>query len=127
MPATHWKTDIPDIRNRAQAVLHSPLAPMTARMAACSLLGLMSLVASELGVDAMQRACADLVRCDAAWETQFGTLPRGADGRVPRAIYMIALGARGMLQITKAEDLRSALSFWASESDPAVWQRHLLV
>jgi len=119
----HWKTEISDLRDRARAVVEAPseITRMSARAAARCLSGVVGLVARQWSVDVMQRACADLVRCDAAWQTQFGTLPR-ENGRIPPAIEMIAVVARGILPLTGAESMRAALAFWASEDDPAAWQ-----
>lgn len=119
---TDWKHHIPDLLSRAQAVSQGQIEPMSARSAACALLGVMNLISQRFGVDLMQRACADLVRCEASWATKLGTLPRGEDGRVPEPVAMLAVGARGMLPLAGPVNLRAALSFWASENNHAVWQ-----
>lgn len=123
MHSTHWKTEISDLRNRARAVLDAPKDDLrlSARAAARCLSGVVGLVARQVSVDAMQRACADLVRCARAWETQLGFLPT-VDGKVPGAIEMIAVVARGILPLSGPEAMRDALSFWATENDPAAWQ-----
>lgn len=124
MMNTHWKTDTADLRARACAVDESGCDPsISARTAARCLSGVIRLVADRHSVDAMQRACADLVRCDAAWDTRFGTLPRGWDGQVPEAIELIAVVARGILPLAGSTNMRAALAFWATEDDPSVWQR----
>lgn len=123
MHSTNWKNEISDLRNRARAVLDEPTDTMrlSARAAARCMSGVVGLVARQWSVDAMQRACADLVRCAEAWETKFGKLPH-VNGVVPPAIEMIAVVARGILPLAGADTMRAALSFWATESDPAAWQ-----
>lgn len=119
----NWKTEISDLKSRARAVVDAPtdVMRMSPRAAARCLSGVISLICRDFSVDVMQRACADLVRCDAAWETRFGTLPR-SDCGVPRAIEMLAVVARGILPLAGADSMRAALAFWASEDDPAQWQ-----
>lgn len=122
MLTQHWKTEISDLRNRARAVQAPSSDRLSARAAARCLSGVVNEVVRRHGQDEMQRACADLVRYDAAWSTMFGTLPRGVEGIVPPAIHLIAVVARGILPLAGAENMRAALSFWACEDDPAVWQ-----
>jgi hypothetical protein len=120
----HWKSEIADLRTRARAVT-APSADvrMSARAAAACLSGVIALVSKRWSVDVMQRACAELVRHDAAWKTSFGNLPRGASGAVAEPVEMIAVVARGILPLACEDSMRAALAFWASESDPAEWQR----
>ena len=123
MTTAPWKSEIADIRRLARLVSDTSAdQQMSARGAACCLYGAVSLVASRHGVDAMQRSCADIVRCDAAWASNFGTLPRAMDGSVPETIRMIATLARGVLPMAGVARTRAALAFWAVEDDPAVWQ-----
>ena len=123
LPSTSWKKEIPGVRALALAVNeHGSDIPMSAGSAARCLFGAVRLVAARYGKEAMQLACVDLVRCDAAWLTRFGTLPRGMDGRVPEPIALIAGMARGVLAQAGSEATRAALAFWGSEDDPAVWQ-----
>ena len=123
--ASHWKTDSSDLRDRAREVSdagsdHVTLSP---RAAARCLSGVIGLVVTRFGLEEMQRSCAELVRCAAAWDTQFGTLPRGVDGLISEPISLIAVIARGILPLAGDRNMRAALSFWAIEADPAVWQR----
>ncbi len=121
--STAWKDEFPAIRTLASAVNErSPEQRMSARTAARALFGPVGLASARHGVDAMQRACAELVACKAAWTTKFGTLPRDATGRVSEPIALIASMARGLLPLAGVDHLRSALAFWASEDDPARWQ-----
>jgi hypothetical protein len=124
MMAATWKNEIADIRHLARLVSDvSTDQQMSARGAACCMYGAVCLVAERHGVDAMQRSCADIVRCDAAWSSNFGTLPRAMDGTVPETIRIIAILARGVIPLAGADRTRAALAFWAAEDDPAVWQR----
>ncbi len=119
----NWKTEIADLRTRARAVTApSSDVRMSARAVAACLSGVVALVARRWSVDVMQRACADIARFDAAWQTSFGSLPL-VDGRVAEAVEMIAVVARGILPLSSTDAMRAALAFWASESDPAEWQR----
>lgn len=121
---TAYNPEISDLRELALAVMHPDASTsMSARTAARCLSGVIALVAREHGTVAMQRACAKLVRFSDAWRSSFGKLPVAfADPEaVDEAIEMIAVIARGILPVAGAANMRAALSFWASESDPAVW------
>lgn len=120
----NWKSEIADLRVRARAVT-APSADvrMSARAAAACLSGVIALVSKRWSVDAMQRACADLARHEPAWESSFGRLPHGPNGAVTEPVEMIAVVARGILPLASEDSMRAALAFWASESDPAEWQR----
>jgi hypothetical protein len=96
---------------------------VSARQAARCMSGIVNLVQRQHGVYAMQRACGELVRDARAWSSNLTILPRGADGRIDPALEHIAIVARGMLAIAGVEAMKSALAFWAVETDPAVWQR----
>lgn len=119
-----WKTEISDLLDRARAVTDAtgPAVRMSPREVARCLSGVVSLVARRWSVDTMQRACAEIVRCEAAWRTNFRVLPMTAEGRVPPELEMIAVIARGILPLAGAESMRAALSFWAVETDAATWQ-----
>lgn len=121
--AAYWKSEINDLRSRAEAVMTSPTTvgeSMTARTAARVLHGIMSLVARRWSVDEMQRTCAVLVRHNDAWTTRFGLLPHDG-GAVSEPTQLIAVVCRGLVPLAGSDNLRSALSFWATESDPGVW------
>jgi hypothetical protein len=120
----HWKTDIDDLRGQAQSVLTAPATgsgTVSARTAAACMAGIVSLVSRRFSVDVMQRACADLVR-HAGWDTNLQTLA-GHDGVVTEPLQLIAVVARSLLPLAGPDNLRAALAFWASEDDPAVWNR----
>lgn len=124
MQTHHWKTEIADLRVRANAVKGAGSdTRLSARAAARCLSGVIYLVSTRWSVDVMQQACAELVRCDATWATNFGRLPAGVDGVVSEPTQIIAVVARGILPLSGVDGMRSALAFWASESDPAEWQR----
>lgn len=123
MMAFAWHTD-PQILTLGRSVVDdpTPTPQLSARSAARLLFGAVGLVSARYGVAEMQAACAELVRCDVAWSTKFGTLPRRTDGSVPEAVSMIAGMARGILPMAGPLHLRAALAFWASERDPSVWR-----
>jgi hypothetical protein len=127
MNAHAYDPGISDLRELALAVVRPEpgAAVMSARSAARCLSGVMNLVGRKYSTAIMQRACSLLVRHDPAWITSFGLLPTpgfvpGAD-KVSEVIEMIAVVARGILPIAGAENMRAALSFWACETDPAIW------
>ena len=117
-----WRTDIEDLRARAQDVLTetTPQAIHARGVAQC-MSGVIGLGARRYSLEAMQRACAELARHDRAWETTLGDLPRDVTGRVPEPVQMVAATIRGFYPLAGSEPLRAALAFWASERDPAVW------
>jgi hypothetical protein len=111
-----------DLKTQALAVT-SPQAPqsLSARTAARCLLGVASLIARTWDNEVMRRTFADLVRYDAAWESNFGRLP-SVNGHVSEPMRMLATVARGFLPLAGVENMRAALSFWATEDDPRIWQ-----
>lgn len=119
----HWKRDSQDLRVLAatatmtDGVRSSP--QLSARATVVCLFGVIHMVSTMFGVDAMQRACADLVRCPVAWSSMLARLPHGAGS----AATVIAHMARGVVTLSGTANMRAALSFWATEDDPAVWQR----
>lgn len=119
-----WRSEIPDLRCHASAV-HDPDVPssISARATARCLVGVVQLLVGRFGTDEMRRACAALA-CDAtAMTTKLVELPRGATGAVDESILILGSIARGILPLAGVANLRSALSFWASERDAAVMQR----
>lgn len=111
-----------DLKSRAAAVT-SPNAPqsLSARTAARCLLGVVSLIARTWDNDVMRRTCAELVRYDEAWGSSFGRLP-SVNGHVTEPMRMLSTVARGFLPLAGVDNLRAALSFWATEEDPRIWQ-----
>jgi len=128
--STLWRNEIADLRAHARDVVMGDVtaadAPipgtLSARTVARILSGIVHVVSGRYGMDAAQRACADLVRCDLAWSTRFGHLPV-TDGVVPEPVSILATASRGLLCIAGDRSVRAAMAFWASESDPYVWQR----
>jgi hypothetical protein len=122
MYASHYSHEISDLRERAVAVMRPDAsAAMSARTTARCLSGVVGLVARRWGTMAMHQACAALVRHDDAWRSSFGKLPADGTGAVSEAVEMIAVVARGILPIAGTDHMRAALSFWATETDPAIW------
>ncbi len=124
--ATHWKNGIDDLRARAVEVMAAPARRcnhLQANETAACLAGVVSYVQRTHSLDEAQRACAELVRHDLAWATSFGSLPAERDGRVTEPVLLLAVVCRGLLEVAGAANLRAALSFWATETDPAVWSR----
>lgn len=119
--ALYWKDKIDDLRERAGAVAAAPVdAKMSARTAAACLSGIVSLISRRWTTDVMQRTCAEIVRHEATWSSSFGMLPQ-VNGSVSEPVQLLAVVARSLLPIAGADNLRAALSFWASEDDPAAW------
>lgn len=117
----HWKNTIDDLRSRAMAVSTAPAdTSMSARTAAACLSGIVGLISRRWTSDVMQRACAELVRHEPTWTSSFGRMPL-ENGFVSEPVQLLAVVARSLLPIAGAENLRAALSFWASEDDPAAW------
>lgn len=118
----YWKDDIDDLRSRASVVTSTPAAAekLSARTCARCMMGVISLVSRRWTSDLMQRTCAELVRDDLVWESSFGRLPM-VNGLVSEPIQLIAVVARSLLPIAGADNVRAALSFWATEDDVGVW------
>ena len=118
----HWRANIDDLRARARDVI-TPTTRQAeqARSVAQCLSGVVGLAARRYSLEVTQRACADLALDPRAWETSLGNLPKGADGRVAAPVELIAAAARGFVPLAGVDCLRTALAFWASENDPAVW------
>jgi len=120
---TYWKDKIDDLRDLASCVLvaSDTQEKLSARTAARCLMGVVSLVARRWTMDEMQRTCAELVRSEKVWETSFGLLPLEPNGIPSERTQLIAVVARSLLPLAGPENVRAALSFWATETDPGVW------
>lgn len=131
MPTRNWKLEISDLRLLAQAVPTSPPSErlLSANGAALCFLGVLRRLAEAYGIDAMQYACATIVRHGPAWRTMMRHLPIPADrlgppgsfdpGLTVTSIAMIAMVARGVMEVAGADNTRAALAYWASERDPS--------
>jgi hypothetical protein len=120
----NWNVDTQDLRARAVDVISAEAVRghvVTAREAACMLSGVAGFIAQHESVSAMQCAAAALARHELAWVTKLGSLPI-TDGYVDRNVEMFACVCRGMLAMAGVKNLRAALSYWATESDPASWR-----
>lgn len=117
MLTTH---EINELRKRAQAVIANEPGGnrLSPRATARCLSGIVRLAATKHGTDTMRRSCANLVADPHAW------WPLEADPtEVGKATQMIVTAASGLLSLAGMDGMRAALAFWASETDPAEWQR----
>lgn len=119
----YWKSKIDDLRDRAQVVTSGPVASerLSARTCAKCLVGIVSLISRRWTVDDMQRTCAELARFDDAWTTSFGRLPLERNGLPSEPMQLLVVVARSLLPIAGPDNVRAALSFWATEDDVGVW------
>ncbi len=122
----NWKAhDVDDLLARATDVMAAPSVRrgrISASEAAHALAGIASYIQRTSSLEAMQAACAALARHDDAWATSLRTLP-SSNGTVDQAVLLLAVVCRGLMEIAGTENVRAALAFWATETDPAVWQR----
>jgi len=95
---------------------------LTAREAARALVGVVGWVSRQTDVLTMQEAMAALARHTPAWEHNFASFPIRHDGLVDRNVALIACVCSGLVRLFGARSLRSAVAFWATETDAAVWQ-----
>ena len=56
-------------------------------------------------------------------DLDFGRLPTGVNGIVSEPVALIASVARPLRNLCGENNLRAALSFWATEDDPGVWNQ----
>jgi len=114
MLTTH---DINHLRTLAAPV--SQLQPGSATLgpkgAACALSGVVRLVATKHGLEAMQRSCAKL----ALLGTPRGPAPGEGTGDPTEVLAAVA---DGVAAVAGRANVRAALAFWACETDPAVWR-----
>jgi len=103
----------------------SSLAVLTARDAARALVGVAGWVSRRVGVDGMQERMGMLVRHAGAWTAEgcLHDIPVQYDGRVDEHLALIAVVASGLWTLFGPSKLRSAMAFWATERDSAVWQQ----
>lgn len=116
----YWKDSIDDLREQAAAVMGTPTGTVSARQAAAVLSGICGLIARRWSVDEMQRTCAELARLQ---PLNFGRLPTTATGVVTEPMALLATVARSLRPLAGEHNLRAALSFWATEDNPAVWDQ----
>lgn len=97
---------------------------LTAREAARALVGVIGWVSHRSSTLEMQDLLAQLVRHDPAWEpgAMFRALPLRYDGRVDELMALVASVASGLVPLFGVGPLRAAMAFWATETDPAIWQ-----
>lgn len=124
-PDMTWTEHLTLLRSNAHSVLTNerPATGLAPREVARILAGVTGTIVRRHGVAAMQQACALLVLDTKAIPSGLTILPRdNVAGRVDPSVAMVAMVARGLLGASSPVAVRAALSFWASESDPGVWQ-----
>lgn len=94
---------------------------LSSREAARVLGGVMSWISRTHGTVAMHAVASELALYDAAWSSSFRDLPLDTAGEPNAHTLLVAAVCRGLLEIAGPANLRDALSFWASERDPANW------
>lgn len=95
---------------------------LTSREAALALQGVMSWIARAAGTDRMHATAGELATHDPAWSSSFRDLPLNGVGEPSEHVQLVAAVCRGLLEVTSAQNLRDALSFWASERSPENWR-----
>lgn len=114
----------------ATAVLSSSPAPhratLTARQAARVLVGVSGWLSRKLrgGLPAMQATFYELVTYEPAWDPAHPLihLPMRGDGLVDENVALLAVVASGLIPDFGLENVRCAIAFWATESDPQIWR-----
>lgn len=120
----YWKNDLDDLRARAADIETSPAVRrdlVSPRECARVMLGVVSYVQRAYSLEEMQASCADLARDDRAWKSSLRDLP-SEGGIVKQSTFLIAVTCAGLLGIANEAAIRSALAFWATETDPSTWQ-----
>lgn len=97
---------------------------MTAREAARALVGVVGWLSKRRGVLEMQETMASLARTAGAWapERPFCVLPTTTSGLVAEDVALVASVCSGLAPLFGLRVLRSAVAFWATETDPAIWR-----
>lgn len=122
--APFWLEEVDDLLARASDVSAAPPVrrnQLTASEAAHALSGVMSWIQRAIGANPMREIAAKLARYDAAWTSSMGRLPH-VGGVVDPHLAMMAVVARSLLDLAGADNLRSAVAFWATETDPCIWR-----
>lgn len=111
-----WRRDINDLlANASDVMVERPIAAvhdLSAKQAARALMPMVGYVNMHFGQDAQQRACAELARAK-IWDSRLSD---------DQATILLCVAATGLEHLSGAKNLRAALAFWATESDPTVWQ-----
>lgn len=113
-----WRAEANDLAAMAHDV-HVAQAPRSAFLTpaevAKAMIGPVHYVTIQFGQERLQRACAELARAK-DWDS---SLSSSAE------VTMLSVSASGLRDLAGMDSLRAALAFWATCSDPAVWQRVL--
>lgn len=104
------------------AALAPPRETMTARQAARVLTGIAAWITqrSRGGAEQMRHAFYTLAAHDKAWTSEFKHLPN-AGGVVDEHVVLLAVLCSSMIPDFGLRNVRSAVAFWATETDPSVW------
>lgn len=123
-----WKNgEMDDLLARAADVAAAPAARrdcMSASEAACALAGIVAHISTTRGHAELQRAAAQLARSEHAWATALRDAPT-RQGLADESSALLMVVCRGLVEMAGVDHLRAALSWWATESDPAVWRQIL--
>lgn len=125
MKSSLTAAEVTDLRVRAEIVTAEASIRrglISSREAAACMAGILSWIARRSGVAAMQAAATAIAQHEAAWTSQLARLPHEG-GVVDEDVEMLAVVCRGVIDLAGPDNLRAALSFWATETDPAVWGR----
>jgi hypothetical protein len=119
-------SDTEDLRTMSADVIGtraSAPAARSARDAARALCGLVGWLTRTSSLPKVQTALAELARYAPAWDAAapLRALPV-VNGRVNDVVMCVAATTSTLVPFFGAAALRSAMAFWAVESDPSVWQ-----
>lgn len=125
--STTWQTDsdTDDLRAMSVDVVTSRAsapAARSARDAARALCGVAGWITRATSMQAMQAAMAELARYEPAWGAGGLRALPVKNGYVDATVAMIASVASTLVPFFGAAAMRSAMAFWAVETDSAVWQ-----
>lgn len=100
-------------------------ATLTARQAARVLTGVAGWLShGHGGAAGMRETFAELASHADSWlpERPFRSLPLRYDGKVSAELALLASVCSGMVADFGLRALRSAVAFWATETDPQIWR-----
>lgn len=124
--AADTRSEVLALASDVMACVPTPArATLTARMAARILTGVAAVLsrARRGGQESMRAAFYALAAHAPAWssESPLHALPT-VDGYADPDVVLIAAVASGMVPDFGLHNVRAAVAFWATETDPAIWQ-----